>query len=84
MSTSQQKKRTSIEDTVKALQQIENGQPKPLLAQKYGVPRNTISIWLLPANKEKIMAVFSSGMTNLQRKNIKAGKYEDLDKAVFK
>ena len=43
-----------------------------------------VSTWLLPANKEKIMAVFSSGMTNLKSKNIKAGKYEDLDKAVFK
>ena len=30
------------------------------------------------------MAVFSSGMTNLKRKNINAGKYEDLDNAVFK
>ena len=83
MSTSQQTKRTSIEDKFKALQEIESGQPKSLVAQKYGVPRNTIFTWLLPANKEKIMAVFSSGMTNLKRKNIR-GKYEDLGKAVLK
>ena len=30
------------------------------------------------------MTVFSSGTINLKRKNVKAGKYEELDKAVFK
>ena len=84
MSKSQQKKRTFIEQKFKALQDIESGQLKPLVAQKYGVPWSTISTWLLPANKEKIIAAFSSGKINLKRKNMKAGKYESLDKAVFK
>ena len=35
---------------------------------------------LLPANKEKIMASFSSGTTDLKRRNVKAGKHEDLGK----
>ena len=30
------------------------------------------------------MATFSFGMIKLKRKNVKVGKYEDLDKAVFK
>ena len=30
------------------------------------------------------MAAFSSGKINLKRKNMKAGKYESLDKAIFK
>ena len=30
------------------------------------------------------MAAFSSGTINLKRKSVKAGKYEELDKAVFK
>ena len=81
---SQQKKITSTEDKFKALNEIENIKPKSLVAGKYGVPRNTISTWLLPANKEKIMAVFSSRTINLKRKNVKAGKYELLDKDVFK
>ena len=66
--SSQQKKRTSTEDKFNALQEIESGQPKSLVAQKYGVPRNTISPWILPQNKEKIMAAFSYGTTNLKRK----------------
>ena len=46
--------------------------------------KNLISKRLLPANEEKTVAVFSSGTINLKRKNVKAGKYEELDKAVFK
>ena len=30
------------------------------------------------------MAAFSSGIINLKRKNVKAGKYDELDKAIFK
>ena len=63
---------------------MESGQLKSLGAQKYAVPRSIISTWLLPASKEKIMAAFSSGKFNLKRKNMKVGKYNSLDKAVFK
>ena len=38
MPKSQQKRRTSIEDKFNALKEIENGQPKSILADKYGVP----------------------------------------------
>ena len=69
---------------IQGVRRYKSGQFKSLVAQKYGVPRSTISTWLLPANKEKIMAAFSSGKINLKRKNMKAGKYESLDKAIFK
>lgn len=46
-------KTTSIEDKFKALQEIESGKPKSLVAPKYIVPRDTISTWLLTANKKK-------------------------------
>ena len=58
---------------------MESEQPKLLVAQKYGVSRNNISTWLLPTNKERIMVTFFSEMINLKRKNVKAGKHEDLD-----
>ena len=58
-------------------------QPQLLVAHKYGVPRNTISTWLLPGSKERIIAAVLSGKTNLKRKNVKVGKYEDLDKSIF-
>ena len=69
MPKSQQKKRTYIEVKLKALKEIENGQPKSLVAEKYDVPRNAISTWLLHANKETIMAPFSSGTINLKSKH---------------
>ena len=84
MSKTHQKKRTSIEKKFEALEDIESGQLKSLVAQKYSVLRSTISTWLLPGNKEKTMAAFSSGRFNLNRKNMKAGRYESLDKAIFK
>ena len=76
-------KTASIEDKFKALQETESGQPKSLVAQKYGVPRKTISTWLLPGNKERIIAAFFSGKINLKRKKVKVEKYEDLGKAIF-
>lgn len=46
-------KTTSIEDKFKTLQETESGKPKLLVAPKYIVPRDTISTWLLTANKKK-------------------------------
>ena len=83
MPKSQQKKWTPIEGKFKVLKQIENEQPKSIVAWLFGVPRNTISTWPLPANKEKLVAAFSPGI-NLKWKNFKTGKYRKLDKAVFK
>ena len=37
------KKRTSTEDKFKVLKDMENDQSKSLVAETYGVPRNTIS-----------------------------------------
>ena len=48
------------------------------------MPRNIISTWLLPANKEEIIAAFSSGTINLKSEDVKVGKHDDLDKAVCK
>ena len=48
------------------------------------MPRNIISTWLLLANKEEIIAAFSSGTINLKSEDVKVGKHDDLDKAVCK
>ena len=63
---------------------MDNGQLKSLVAGKYGLARSTTSTWFLPANKVDIIAAFSSETINLKRKNVKAGKYADLNKAFFK
>ena len=63
---------------------MDHGQLKSLVAGKYGLTRNTLSTRFLPANKVDIIAAFSSETINLKRKNVKAGKYADLNKAFFK
>ena len=63
---------------------MDNGQLKSLVAGKYGLARSTTSTWFLPANKVDIIAAFSSETINKDRKNAKAGKYADLNKAFFK
>lgn len=65
MLKSKQNKRTSVEDNFKVFKEIKNGQPNSLAAEKYGVPRNTVFTWFLPANKERIMAAISSESINL-------------------
>ena len=42
------------------------------VADKYGIPRNTVSTWF--KNKEKLCS---------KRKKLHAGEFEDVDKAVY-
>ena len=53
MSMSQKKKRASIKDKFKALQEIESGHSISLVSQKYDVPRSTVFTWLLPTNNKR-------------------------------
>ena len=57
MMASLKRKKLSLSEKYKAITKVESG-TKPLkVAEKYGAPRNTISAWLLLANKEKIKLV---------------------------
>ena len=57
------RKRLSLSGRYKAIG-VESGRKLSKVAEKYGDPRNTISIWLLAGNKEKIKSVFQSGEVN--------------------
>ena len=75
----------TIEENFKVLREIQIGQPKSLVAEKYGKSQKYKSLHgFYQNNKEKIMTTFSSGVINLKRENMKLGKYYDLGKAVFK
>ena len=52
------------------------------MAEKYGVPLNTLSPWI--KNSSKIKQTFQSGNQNLARKRVKVGKYEDVSAALLK
>ena len=50
------------------------------VAEKYGVPKNTISTWL--KNKDKYRA--ASDKSSNKRKKLRESDYERVDKVVFK
>ena len=75
-------KRLSLVEKYKAITELESGTKPSKVAEKYGVPRNTISTWLLPENKEKIKSAFHFGEVGTKRKNIRVGQNENLEKAL--
>ena len=58
------RKRLSLSEKYKAITDVESGTKLSKVAKKYGVPRNTMSTWLLPGNKEKVKSVSQSGEAN--------------------
>ena len=57
MMASLKRKKLSLSEKYKAITEVESGTEPLKVAEKYGAPRNTISAWLLLANKEKIKLV---------------------------
>ena len=51
------------------------------VANKYSVPRNTVSTWC--KIKEKLLFWLDKGRPNSKRKKLRAGEFEDLDKDVY-
>ena len=62
-------KRLSLSEKYKAITKVESGTKPSMVTEKYGVPRNTISTWLLPENKEKSKSAFQSCEVSTERKN---------------
>ena len=70
-----------IERKYNALQEILSGISEKSVAKEYGVPKSTVSTWLV--NKDKILAAYESGEINPKRQKMKRAENEDLDKAVY-
>ena len=64
----------------KAIKDLGQGMFNKDVANKSGVPRNTVSTWF--KNKEKLLSSLEKGRSNLKRKRLRTGKFEDVDKAV--
>ena len=71
-----------VHEKYQALLEVESGGKKKDIAEKYGVPLNTLSTWIKNANK--IKQTFQSGDQNLARKRLKVGKYEEVSAALIK
>ena len=59
-----------------ALRDLENGISNKNVAEKYGVPKNTVSTWL--KNKEKLFTALEKSSN--KRKKVRESNYPDIDK----
>ena len=73
--------RVSLGEKYKAITELESGIKPSKVAEKYDVPRNTVSTWL--KKKEEIKNAFKSGEVSSKRKNMRIGQNGDLEKALF-
>ena len=75
------RKRVSLSEKYKAITELESGIKPSKVAEKYHVPRNTVSTWL--KKKEEIKNTFKSGEVSSKGKNMRIGQNDDLEKALF-
>ena len=80
----QPQKRKLVPKTIvqkcQAINDLENGMSNKEVALKYGVPKNTVSIWV--KNKEKLVSSHKA-LTCSKQNNLCGGGYEEIDKAVY-
>ena len=72
-------KKTVIE-RCKAIKDLEQGMSNKDAANKYSVPRNTISTCF--KNKEKLLSSLEEGRSNSKEKKLRVGEFKVVDKAV--
>ena len=70
----------SVIERCKAIKDLEQGMSNEDAANKYSVPRNTISTWF--KNKEKLLSSLEKGRSNSKEKKLRVGEFKDVDKAV--
>ncbi|XP_057297585.1 tigger transposable element-derived protein 4-like [Hydractinia symbiolongicarpus] len=81
--TSRKKTVLTIKKKYLALKELEKeGTTKKSIAKKYGVPPNALSYWV--KNKSDIFAKYESGQYGVKRQKLSSGKYDNIDKAVYK
>ena len=70
----------TLAEKCQALRDLENGISNKNVAEKYGVPKNTVSTWL--KNKEKHFT--SLKKSSNKRKKVRESNYPDTNNVVFK
>ena len=83
---SQKRKLTSytIEQRYKVLTLLDKGEKASKIAKEYGIPKNNISTWNKPENREKIVTEYEAGAVDSKRKRFREGKYSDIEEALMK
>ena len=75
------RRQISINDKYTAILEVEKGQKKIIVAQKYDIPHNTLSTWM--KNAESIKAAYESGSTASKVKRMRKAAYDDVEEATL-
>ena len=70
----------TLAEKCQALRDLENGTSNKNVAEKYGVPKNTVSTWL--KNRGKLFTALEKSSS--KRKKVRESNYTDIDNVVFK
>ena len=70
----------TLAEKCQALRDLENGISNKNVAEKYGVPKNTVSTWL--KNKEKLFTTLEKSSN--KRKKVRESNYPHIDNIVLK
>ena len=76
------RKRLSPYGKYKAITEVRSGTKPSKVAEKYGIPRNTVLKWL-PGNKKKLKMLFKLVRLAQKRKNVRVRQNENLEKVLF-
>lgn len=83
VTTSTRKKTVlTIKEKYTALKDLEKGLSKKAIAEKFNVPKNTLTYWI--KNKHDIIQKYETGQLGAKRQKLSVGKHDSIDKAVYK
>ena len=71
----------AVIEKYKGIKDLEQGMSNKDVAGKYGVPRNTVSIWF--KNKEKLLSSLGKAGSNSKKKKLRDGEIQNVDRAVY-
>ena len=83
VTTSTRKKTVlTIKEKYTALKDLEKGLSKKAIAEKFSVPKNTLTYWI--KNKHDILQKYETGHLGAKRQKLSVGKHDSIHKAVYK
>ena len=82
MASTRKKTVLTIKEKYLALKDLEKGLTKKNVTEKFSTPQNTLTSWI--KHKKDIISKYESGQFGAKRQKISVGKYDFVDKDVYK
>ena len=82
MASTRKKTVLTIKEKYLALKDLEKGLTKKNVTEKFSAPQNTLTSWI--KHKEDIISKYESGQFGAKRQKLSVGKYDSVDKNVYK